>query len=107
MLPNSSPVWQIDQGEWDGSVEQLAHHLCMDHVRSACLRLGCRVRRVRLLSQRVEEKQHLQAAFLVAHDLLDDRRRFVRVDQERRRRSAQCNTDGFQVGQLDRPPALS
>src|SRR6266545_798959 len=41
---------------------------------SAWLRIGCRVRRIRLLSQRVEEKQHLQAAFLIAHDLLDDRR---------------------------------
>ena len=72
---------------------------------SAWLRLGCRVRRIRLLGQRIEEKQHLQAAFLVAHDLLDDRRRLVRVEQERRRRSVQCNGDGFQVGQLDRTPA--
>jgi hypothetical protein len=40
-----------------------------------------------LLGQRVEEEQYLQAAFLIARDLLDDRRRLVRVDQERRRRS--------------------
>jgi hypothetical protein len=57
--------------------------------------------------QRVENKQHVQAAFLVAADLLDDRRSFVGVDQECRRRSLRCGGDGFEVGQLARPCQLA
>jgi hypothetical protein len=50
------------------------------------LRLARSIHLIRWLSQRLKEEQHLQAAFLVARNLLDDRR--IRVDQERRRRSA-------------------
>lgn len=57
-----------------------------------------------LLGQRFEEEQDLQAALLVARNLLDDRRSLIRVDQEPRRRSVQCRGDGLQVGHLDRTP---
>jgi hypothetical protein len=46
----------------------------------------------------------VSSALLVARNLLDDRRSLISVDQERRRRSAQCNGDYFDVSELDRPP---
>ena len=67
---------------------------------SARLCFTRRVHRRRLLRQRIEEQQHVQTAFLTARNQFDDGRCFVRVDQVRRRRSAQCHSNGFQVTSL-------
>jgi hypothetical protein len=72
---------------------------------SACRRIGYTIHLVRWFSQRVEEEQDLQAALPIARNLLDDRRSLIRVDQERRWRSAECCDDGFQVCQTDWPEA--